>query len=80
MAARPPESLQEKLSRLSDAGERSDPLVFSGRRDEIKRIVRAAGNLPPAGARSQTFVIEGAPAATSAQELFGVSPTPRAGM
>lgn len=63
MAARPPESLQEKLSRLSDAGERSDPLVFSGRRDEIKRIVRAAGNLPPAGARSQTFVIEGAPGA-----------------
>ncbi|MYH13834.1 MAG: ATP-binding protein [Gammaproteobacteria bacterium] len=63
MAARSPESLQEKLSRLASSGERSDPLVFSGRGEEIKRIVRAAGNLPPDGARGQTFVIEGAPGA-----------------
>lgn len=63
MAARPPESLQEKLSRLADAGERSDPLVFSGRGEETKRIIRAADNLPPDGLRSQTFVIEGAPGA-----------------
>ncbi|MDD9961853.1 MAG: AAA family ATPase [Gammaproteobacteria bacterium] len=63
MAARSPESLHEKLSHLADAGERGDPLVFSGRGDEIKRIVRAVGNLPPDGARGQTFVIEGAPGA-----------------
>ncbi|MCY3793287.1 MAG: AAA family ATPase [Gammaproteobacteria bacterium] len=63
MAARSPESLQEKLSRLADAGERGDPLVFSGRGDEIKRIIRASGNSPHDGARGQTFVIWGAPGA-----------------
>ena len=63
MAARSQESLQERLSRLADAGERGDPLVFSGRGEEIKRIVRAAGNLPPDGASGQTFVVEGAPGA-----------------
>lgn len=54
-------SIHRYLQDLIDAGERADPLVFSGREEEIGRIVRAADKLPPDGPKGRTFLIQGAP-------------------
>ena len=52
--------VQHYLQELIDAGERADPLVFSGREEEIGRIARAADKLPPDGPTGRTFLIQGA--------------------
>lgn len=53
--------IRHHLQELIDAGERADPLVFSGREEEIDRIVRAARRLPPDGPKGRTMLIQGAP-------------------
>lgn len=55
------DSIRQHLQDLIDAGERADPLVFSGREEEIDRIVRIAGRLPPDGRQGRTMLIQGAP-------------------
>lgn len=53
--------IHDYLQTLIDAGKRADPLVFSGREEEIGRIVRAAERPPPDGPKGSTFLIQGAP-------------------
>ena len=52
---------RQYLQELIDAGRRADPLVFSGRGEEIGRIARAAESAPPDGPKGRTFLIQGAP-------------------